>query len=140
MAFSPLKGKFAKLAKSGSPDVIFAGINWTLPIDGVPQDASNFRDGRRVMTTLDDAEITVGIIWDTDKPPTEAANEGLRIDADFDAKFFVDNNASPAAHFAAPVKVVRLELANEGTASRVMFNATLRLNGEITYPTYGGGG
>lgn len=134
MPYAPLKGKFAKIAKSGTPDITFPAFNWTLPIDGMPQDASNFRDGRKVMTTLDDAEVTFQIPWDTDDPPTVAAGGGIQIDADFDAKFFVDNLASPTRFFQAPVKVTRIELSNEGPTGRVLANITARLNGAITYP------
>jgi hypothetical protein len=136
VSYAPLKGKFAKIARAGSPEVVFPAFNWTLPIDGMPQDASNFRDGRKVMTTLDDADVTFQMPWDTGGAPTVTANGGIAIDADFDCRFYVDNLTSPTRFFLAPVKITRIEITNEGPTGRVLANITAKLNGAITYPIY----
>jgi hypothetical protein len=138
--YNPLKGKFAKIAFTGSPEVVLPAINWTLPIDGNAQDASNFRDGRKVMVTLDGAEATFTIVLDADALPTESANGNVKTGVEVTGRFYVDNLASPARFYAAPLMITRTEVVNEGPTGRVLINVTAGLNGDITYPVVSGGG
>jgi hypothetical protein len=132
MPFTPVKGKFAKISIAGSPDIVLPAQNWSLPIDSNKQDVSNFRDGRKVMTTLDDAELTFTLVLDEDKPPTAAANGNLRNGTEITIKCFTNNAAT--TFFSAPCMVTRIEPSNEGPTGRVLYNVTASLNGDITYP------
>lgn len=132
MPFTPVKGKFAKIKVSGSPDVDLPAINWSLPIDGNKQDTSNFRDGRQVMTTLDDAELTFTLVLDEAAQPTDSANGNLRNGTAITAKCYVNNAGTK--FYSVPSVVTRIEPTNEGPTGRVLFNVTASLNGDVTYP------
>lgn len=127
MPLTPTEGKVAKVTV-GATDV--PGVNWSNPIRGNPKDVSNFRDGRRIKTTLPNATITMSLVWDADDQPTDVAASNIRIGTEVTVKCYTD-----ATHFfSGPYTVTEIGPKNDGVEDVVMMDVTFGLNGDITYP------
>jgi hypothetical protein len=129
MPYTPVRGKLAKLT-IGATDV--PAINWDLGIDGKPNDVSNFRDGRKVDTTLDDADLKFTAVWDEADPVTDAGAANLRIGVALTAKCY--SNAAATVFWELPVRVTMLGPKVANMESHVMVDITAKLNGTVTYP------
>ncbi len=132
MAFTPTAGKnaVAKLTLGGNSEVTAPGINWKFDGDAKLFDVSNFRDGREVAPTLDDATISLTLIWDGGEQPTKATSSDIRLGVRGTVKCYTD-----ATHFFGVTGVVStLSPHNDGVESVVMLDVTFRLSGSITYP------
>jgi hypothetical protein len=57
----PTKGKFCKLLVDSNA---YPFVNWSFPIDAGIEDYSNFRDGRAVTPTLENATLTASLVND----------------------------------------------------------------------------
>jgi hypothetical protein len=129
MAFTPSSGDVAKMS-IGTIDQ--PGINWKLDIDGNAKDASNFRDGRNIKTTLPNATATTTLIWDSAQQPTGTSGGSVKIGTVAACKFFVDDTK----FFAGSFMVTKIGPENKGIEDIVTMDVTLMLNnGFITYPT-----
>lgn len=127
MAYTPATGDVAKLS-FGTEDL--AAINWKNDIDGNAKDASNFRDGRNVATTLPNATTTFTVIWDSNDQPTATAAANLRIGATGTMKCYVD----ATKFFSQSVKITKISPENKGMEDLVTMDVTAMLIGTITYP------
>lgn len=132
MPFTPTEGEVAILTvtMTGGTLSTLPGINWKLALDANTKDVSNFRDGRKRKGTMNDAVITVSLVWDAGEQQTKVAATGLRLGVTGICKCYTD-----ATHFfSVPIIVGAMEPENEGVEGVVMMGITLEANGAITYP------
>lgn len=127
MPYTPASGDVAKFtfATFDQP-----GINWKLDIDGNEKDASNFRDGRAVKTTLVNVTATVTLIWDTTVQPTSASGGPITIGSTAACKFYTD----ATKFFSGSFTVCKIGPENKGVEDLITMDATLKINGALTYP------
>lgn len=129
MAYTPASGDVAKFTFNSIDQ---PGVNWKLDIDGNAKDASNFRDGRNIKTTLPNATATVTLVWDSGLQPTDTLGGPIKIGSVATAKFYVDETK----FFTGSFMVTKIGPENKGVEDLVMMDVTLMLNnGFITYPT-----
>ncbi|MFO0887541.1 MAG: hypothetical protein U0790_00180 [Isosphaeraceae bacterium] len=135
--FTPVKGKFAHVTDNTTPTPnIYPGVNWTMNIDPKLEDASNFRDGRQRDDNLADADVSMTLIFDQDKPPDKAGSGalGLRAGAAVTLKLYVDN--AQTLFYLLPCKVGPVSPKNEGVEKLLKYDVKFFLHGAITYPAY----
>ena len=93
MSFTPTKGPIALIktaaAPSGTPATIPA-INWKLDIDGKLKDISNFAVGRFPQGTLEDADLSCTLVWDSASMPHDPAGAGIDTGLDILVKCLTD--------------------------------------------------
>lgn len=129
MSYLPASGDVAKLTFNSIDQ---PGINWKLDIDGNAKDASNFRDGRNIKTTLPNATATTTLVWDSALQPTDTLGGPIKIGSIATAKFYVD----ATKFFTGSFMVTKIGPENKGVEDLVTMDVTLMLNnGFITYPT-----
>ena len=134
MSFAPVSGALAKATVDvgGSP-VVFPSINWKLDIDPKLKDVSNFRDGRFRKKTLQDATLTLTLVWDSAAQPNAAANGGIVDGAAISVKCYVDESATK--FFLVPGVIGSIGAANAGPEDVIMLDITVNLSGGVvTYP------
>jgi hypothetical protein len=127
VALTPVKGKFAALAMYGT---IQPAMNYTLPISANIEDVSNFRDGRQVCPTLDNATgISFQLVHDESAsvlPTMTAGSFGT-------LKCFVD--AAQSKFYQMVVCLGEISLVNAGVQATQKLNVTASLHGTIAYPS-----
>lgn len=133
MAFTPTVGQVAVLDLTIGAGVQHwkgPGINWKFSPDPKITDKSNFRDGRIKNRTLDDAQITLTLVYDQADSPLKAAGGNVLIGSSGTARLFVD-----ATNFiSCPILVGPVGVENPGMEDDLMLDVTLELNGAITWP------
>lgn len=127
MAFTPVSGDIAKVTV-GAIDQ--PGVNWKLDIDGNEKDASNFRDGRNVKTTLVNVTATFTLVWDSFLEPTISGGGLLIPGTTATIKFYTD----AAKFFSGSFTVTKIGPENKGPEDLMMMDVTAKINGVLTYP------
>lgn len=140
MAFTPTVGQVAVVklttGSGGGTDWVGAGVNWKLNIDPKTVDKSNFRDGRIRNKTLQDADLSLTLVYDQGDSPFKLTTGNLLDGLISTAKCFVD-----ATHyFVVPGIVSSVGVENPGMEDDLMLDIGIQLsnNGTIstvTYPT-----
>lgn len=136
MAFTPVRGKFCKIVDSESVPNTYAGVNWTLDIDGNATDTSNFRDGRRADTTLDNVKATFSLIYDETAAdaPDNAANLNLRPGEEVTLKFYV--NAAGTKFISCVMRVTKVTPKVENLQDVLKYDVECMQNGTLTWPVH----
>lgn len=133
MAYTPVKGKFAKITDNASPTPhTFPGVNWTLSIDPKLEDSSNFRDGRRATDTLTAAEVSLTLIYDEDMPPDDGAVLNLIAGQNVTVKLYVNN--AQTRFWTLVGRIGKVDLKNEGVEKLVKYDVKIQQDGALTPP------
>ncbi len=132
MPFTPTAGPVALLkaaAAGGSPATV-PGINWKIAIDGHVVDISNFSQGRLNTGTLEGAEFSCTLVWDSAAQPNDPANAG------FDASLLCDIRCytSASKYYTGRFVISTVEPGVEAMENVVMYPVTGKLNGTLTRP------
>lgn len=129
MAYTPASGDIAKVTFNSIDQ---PGINWKLEVDGNAKDASNFRDGRNIKTTLVNATASFTLIWDSGLQPTDTLGGPIKPGSVATCKFYVD----ATKFFSGSFMITKIGPENKGVEDLVTVDVTAMLNnGPITYPT-----
>lgn len=139
MPFTPTTGKVAVVKLTlgaGLADWIGPGINWKLDIDPKVVDKSNFRDGRIRNPTLQDAHLTLTLVYDQADSPFKVTGGHVLDGASGTAKLYTD-----ATHyFSVPIILSAVGVEFGGVEEDLMLNVGFDLssdgtNSTVTYPT-----
>jgi hypothetical protein len=126
MPYTPASGDVAKVNFNSIDQ---PGINWKLDIDGNAKDASNFRDGRAVKTTLANVTATFTLVWDTTLQPTAAGGGPITIGSTAACKFYTD----ATKFFSGSFTVTKIGPENKGVEDLITMDVTAMINGVLTY-------
>jgi hypothetical protein len=136
MAFTPVRGKFCKIEDDAGTPNVYAGVNWTLDIDGNATDTSNFRDGRRSDTTLDNVKATFSLIYDetTVDAPDNASTLNIRPGEEITMKFYVNNGQTK--FFQIPLRITKVTPKVENLQDVLKYEVEGMQNGTLTWPVH----
>lgn len=127
MPYTPASGDIAKLTV-GAIDL--PAMNWKLDIDGNAKDASNFRDGRAVKTTLPNVTLTATAIWDSTLQMTDTLGGSIKIGTTATIKCYVD----ATKFFSGSYTITKTGPENKGVEDLVTMDFTAMIQGTLTYP------
>jgi hypothetical protein len=136
VALTPVRGKFCKIVDDAGTPNTYAGVNWTLDIDGNAVDVSNFRDGRRCDTTLDNVKVTFDLVYDetTVDAPDNAATLNIRPGEDITLKFYV--NAAQGKFFSLPTRITKVTPKVENLQDVLKYAVEGMQNGTLVWPVH----
>ena len=135
MAFTPVSGRYAYITDNATPTPnVYPGVNWTLNIDPKLDDVSNFRDGRQRSPNLGDADVSLTVIYDQDKPPDKTTGLNLIAGQEVTVKLYVNNSQS--LFYQIQCRVGAVATKNEGVEKTVKQDIKLHQSGTLTYPAY----
>jgi hypothetical protein len=136
MPFTPVAGKFAVAEiENASSDIAIPGFDWTLTLNGNPQEVDNFRDGVQTMVTQEVAEGSLSLYWDEAAPPHLSAQGTVKPGTALTLNLYTDAAKTANKSFVVPARITQCELVNGGTKERLIWRVSFRQHGSITYPT-----